>query len=74
MNTLSKPLLTTLLSLTVISGCIYAGRTEYRDDVLSGMGAAKYKFIHDRLGDHASQNDVVQEYIDNQHYYDSITY
>ena len=73
-NNLSKHLLTIIAAIIVIAGCIYAGRTEYNDDVLSGMSDSKYKYIHDSLGSHASGEDVVKEYIANQKYYDSRTY
>lgn len=72
-NSLSKCLLTIIVSIATIAGCIYAGRAEYNDAVLSGMSAEKYQFIHDRLNkDHASGEDIVKEYITNQKYYDSI--
>ena len=61
MNQISKHLLTIILSIVIIAGCIYAGRTEYNDDVLSGMSAEKYQYIHDSLGFPASQEDVVKE-------------
>lgn len=71
MNAISKHLLTIILSIIVIAGCIYAGRTEYTDNVLSGMSAEKYQYIHDSLGNYASQEDVVKEYLSNMEYYDS---
>ena len=71
MNRVSKHLLTIVVAVVTIAGCIYAGRTEYNDDVLSGMSAEKYQYIHDSLGCRASQEDVVKEYITNQKYYDS---
>lgn len=74
MNKISKHLLTIIIALVTIAGCIYAGRVEYNDDVLSGMSAEKYKYIHDNLDSHASQEDVVKEYIANQKYYDSKNY
>lgn len=72
MNRFSKHLLTIITAIVVIAGCIYAGRVEYNDDVLSGMSAEKYQYIHDNLDCRASQDDVVKEYIANQKYYDSI--
>ena len=72
MNRISKHLLTIVVAVVTIAGCIYAGRIEYNDDVLSGMSAEKY--IHDSLGCRASQEDVVKEYIANQKYYDSKKY
>lgn len=71
MNKLSKHLLTVIATIILIAGCIYAGRTEYNDDVLSGMSESKYQYIHDSLGYRATQEDVVKEYIANQKYYDS---
>lgn len=68
----SQYILTLIAAIIVIGGCIYSGRIEYNDDVLSGMSADKYQYIHDRLGDRASQEDVVKEYMINQKYYDSI--
>ena len=64
--------MTLITAIIVIGGCVYSGRVEYNDDVLSGMSADKYQYIHDRLGDRASQEDVVKEYMTNQKYYDSI--
>lgn len=72
MNKRTKTFITLIAAITVIGGCIYSGRVEYNDDVLSGMSADKYQYIHDRLGDYASQEDVVKEYMINQKYYDSI--
>lgn len=68
----SQYILKLIAAIIVIGGCIYSGRVEYNDDVLSGMSADKYQYIHDCLGDHASQEDVVKEYTINQKYYDSI--
>jgi len=74
MNRISKHLLTVVVAVVTIVGGIYAGRTEYNDDVLSGMSAEKYQYIHNSLGCRASQEDVVKEYITNQKYYDSRIY
>lgn len=74
MNRTSKHLLTLIAAIAIIAGCVYAGRVEYNDDVLSGMSADKYQYIHDNLDSHASQEDVVKEYIANQKYYDSKDY
>ena len=71
MNTISKCLLTVIATTVTIAGCVYAGRVEYEDEVLSGMSAEKYQYIHDSLGYRASREDVVKEYIDNQKFYDS---
>lgn len=74
MNTISKCLLTVIVTTVTIAGCIYAGKVEYEDEVLSGMSAEKYQYIHDSLGRRASQEDVIKEYITNQKYYDSKFY
>lgn len=70
-NRINKHLLTIIAAIVVTGGCIYAGRVEYNDTVLSGMSADKYQYIHDNLGSRASRDDVVKEYIANQKYYDS---
>ncbi|MBD9094060.1 MAG: hypothetical protein EGQ20_16255 [Bacteroides oleiciplenus] len=57
----------------VVAGCIYGGRVEYTDAVLSGMSLEKYQYIHDRIAP-ASQYDVAQEYMKNKKFYDSKTY
>ena len=49
MNTISKCLLTVIATTVTIAGCIYAGKVEYEDEVLSGMSAEKYQYIHDSL-------------------------
>ncbi len=41
MNTISKCLLTVIATTVTIAGCIYAGKVEYEDEVLSGMSAEK---------------------------------
>lgn len=74
MNKASKRLLMIITTIVMIAGCIYAGQAEYNDDILSGMSAEKYQYIHDSLGCHTSQEDVVKEYIANQKYYDSKFY
>ena len=73
MNSLSKHLTTIIIAIIVIAGCIYSGRVEYNDSVLSGMSTEKYKYIRDSLG-RSSRSDIVSEYINNKHYYDSIDY
>lgn len=72
MNKVSKRFVMLVAAMVVIGGCIYSGRVEYNDAVLSGMSADKYQYIHDRLNGHISVEDVVKEYKDNQFYYDSI--
>lgn len=74
MNRISKNIISAIAAIVVIGGCIYSGKVEYNDDVLSGMSAEKYKLIHDSLGECASRADVVKEYIGNKAYYDSIQY
>lgn len=74
MNNISRRLLMIITTIAMVASCIYAGQTEYNDDVLSGMSAEKYQYIHDSLGCRASQEDVVKEYIANQKYYDSKFY
>lgn len=74
MNRISKHLLTAIIGIVTIAGCVYAGKVEYNDDILSGMSEEKYQYIHDNLGSRASQEDVVKEYIANQRYYDSKQY
>lgn len=74
MNRVNKHLLSIVVAVVTIAGCIYAGQTEYNDDVLSGMSAEKYQYIHDSLDCRASQKDVIKEYIANQKYYDSKFY
>ena len=73
MNNPRKSLLPAILIAIVITGCVYGGRTEYTDDVLSGMSLEKYQYIHDRIAP-ASQYDVAQEYMKNKKFYDSKIY
>jgi hypothetical protein len=73
MNKISKYTLQSILIAIVIAGCVYGGRTEYTDDVLSGMSLEKYQYIHDRIAP-ASQYDVAQEYMKNKKFYDSKIY
>lgn len=56
--------------IVVIAGCVYAGRVEYADSILSGMSLKKYQYIHDRIAP-ASQYEVAKEYMKHQEYYDS---
>lgn len=73
MNKTSKYIIQAILIAIVIAGCIYSGRVEYTDNVLSGMSLEKYQYIHDRIAP-ASQYDVAQEYMRNKKFYDSKTY
>lgn len=60
------------LIMVVMAGCIYGGRVEY-DDVLSGISSEKYDFISSRISDN-SRSAVVNEYMKNKRYYDSIEF
>lgn len=73
MNKTSKYIIQAILIAIVIAGCVYGGRTEYTDDVLSGMSLEKYQYIHDCIAP-ASQYDVAQEYMKNKKFYDSKIY
>lgn len=73
MNKTSKYIIQAILIAIVIAGCVCGGRTEYTDDVLSGMSLEKYQYIHDRIAP-ASQYDVAQEYMKNKKFYDSKIY
>lgn len=66
-----KKLLTAIFALVVMIACLYAGRGEYVDDVLVSMSFEKYQAIHDHLGG-ASDSEIVDEYISNRQYWDSI--
>lgn len=68
-----KKIIQLIAIVVVIAGCIYSGRVEYTDDVLSGMSLEKYQYIHDRIAP-ASQYDVAQEYMKNKKFYDSMNY
>lgn len=72
MNAISKRLCTIIAAVIVIGGCIYSGRVEYNDAVLSGMSESKYEYIKSRLSASATPEDVVREYTLNRKYYDSI--
>ncbi len=73
MNKIIKYTLQSIIIAIVIAGCIYGGRVEYTDDVLSGMSLEKYQYIRDRIAP-ASQYDVAQEYMKNKKFYDSKIY
>ncbi len=73
MNAITKNILKALLAAIVVAGCVYAGRVEYNDDVISGMSLEKYQYIHDRIGG-GSRSAVVKEYMRNKSFYDSINY
>ena len=74
LNKLSKQIVLVIASIIVIAGCIYAGRVEYSDDILSGMSDAKYLYIKKQLGANVSDSEVISEYITHQKYYDSKEY
>lgn len=73
-NKLPKYLLTAIVMIATIAGCVYSGNVERDDAVLSAMSAEKYQYIHDRIGRRASSSDVVKEYLHNQRFYDSRDY
>lgn len=73
-NDISKKLLIVVASIVTIAGCIYGGRVEYNDHVLSAMGEEKYEYIRKQLRPGASRSEIVKEYVSHQKYYDSITY
>ena len=73
MNKTSKYTIQAILIAIVVAGCIYSGRVEYTDDILSGMSLEKYQYIHDRIAP-ASRYEVAREYIENKSLYDSKSY
>lgn len=73
MKKYSKYLFRVIIILIVVAGCVYGGRVEYTDDVLSGMSLEKYQYIYDRIAP-ASQYDVAVEYVKHQEFYDSKIY
>ncbi len=73
MNKTSKYIIQAILIAIVVTGCIYSGRVEYTDDILSGMSLEKYQYIHDRIAP-ASRREVAQEYMENKKFYDSKQY
>lgn len=73
LNRASRLALRIVLVIAVMAGCIYSGRVEYNDDVLSGMSSDKYDFISIQIND-SSQSAVVSEYMSNKQYYDSLDY
>lgn len=74
MNQISKKLILAVVAIVIIGGCVYSGKVEYNDDVLSSMSAEKYRYINECLGGCASQKDIIKEYIIHQKYYDSVQY
>lgn len=73
MKKYSKYLFRAIIILIVVAGCVYGGKVEYTDDVLSGMSLEKYQYIYDRIAP-ASQYDVAVEYVKHQEFYDSKIY
>lgn len=73
LNRITPLLLRIALIIAIMAGCIYSGRVEYNDDVLSGMSSDKYDFIRSQIGD-SSRSAVVSEYMNNKQYYDSLDY
>lgn len=73
MRKFSRYIFHAIIILIVVAGCVYGGRVEYTDDVLSGMSYEKYQYIHDRIAP-ASQYEVAQEYMKNKKFYDSKQY
>lgn len=73
MNRPAKHLLKIMAIIIVILGILYGGRVDYNESVLSGMGMEQYQYIRDRIG---STNDskIVDEYMSNKVFYDSIAY
>lgn len=61
------------LIMVVMAECVYGGRVEYNDDILSGISSEKYDFISSRISDN-SRSAVVNEYMKNKRYYDSIEF
>lgn len=72
-NRITALILKAILTVVVVAGCVYGGRVEYTDDVLSGMSYEKYQYIHDRIAP-ASQYEVAQDYMKNKKFYDSKQY
>lgn len=72
-NRIKTFILMSMFAIVVIAGCVYAGRVEYADSILSGMSFEKYQYIHDRIAP-ASQYEVAKEYMEHQEYYDSKNY
>lgn len=73
MRQFSRYIFHAIIILIVVAGCVYGGRVEYTDDVLSGMSIEKYQYIHDRIAP-ASPYEVAQEYMKNKKFYDSKQY
>lgn len=71
MNKISKNLITAAFGIIVMVACQWAGRGEYVGDVLVGMSDEKYQAIRDYLGN-GSNSDIVDEYINRRHYWDSL--
>lgn len=73
LNKTTSAVIRITLVAALMAGCIYSGRVEYNDEVLSGMSSEKYDFISNKIHDN-SRSAVVSEYISNRQYYDSLDY
>lgn len=73
MNKTSKYIIQAILIAIVVTGCIYSGRVEYTDDILSGMSleSTNTSMIVSRRLPGA---EVAQEYMENKKFYDSKQY
>lgn len=73
LNRTTSVIIRIVLTMAIMAGCIYSGRVEYNDDVLSGMNSEMYDFISSQIND-SSRSAVVLEYMNNRQYYDSLDY
>lgn len=51
----------------------FAGRCDYDEEVLYSMPQDAYENIVIKLGDKASDHSIVNEYMNNKEYYDSLS-
>jgi len=58
-----------LLVIVVVAGCVYGGRVEYNDYVISSMSAEKYDAISEYVGSD-SRSAIVKEYTSRQKFWD----
>lgn len=49
-----------------------AGTPQYNEEVIQSMGNEVYMIIYDKLGHGCSNSSIVEEYMNNRAYYDSI--
>lgn len=73
MKKISKYILKAILIIATVAGCVYGGRIEYNDCVESSISAEKYQYIQKRIGC-TSRSEIIDEYMKNKVYYDSIQY